>query len=225
MVCRSERSSSEHPGRWSARAVRFRNPAGTFRSHKERLVSVRLRSQSCHSISIRKAAATATVAATALIVPTPKTGHGSSCTPGFTTRASQPSCWSISRAIRRPSVPTSASSCSPRKPSSPRAGKDRQERIGHFVRTALDKIFIGPFRFVKSVFTGSRNIAVAMLPPVPASEAPGRSSAARSRVRVRKQEPATKRVEELGEKAEVRESEAANSRTGATGAKAMPGQG
>jgi hypothetical protein len=77
--------------------------------------------------------------------------------------------------------------------------RKRQERIGYFVRTALDKTFIGPFRFMKSVYTGGRSIAVEMLPPVPARNIRP-VKPARSRVRLEKQEPATKRVKELGEK-------------------------
>lgn len=99
----------------------------------------------------------------------------------------------------------------------------RQERIGHFVRTALDKAFVGPFRFVRSVFTGSRNIAVEMLPPVPARNIRP-VKPARSRVRVTKQEPATKRVEELGDKpkfARAKHEFVASD----TGAEAMPRQG
>ena len=103
--------------------------------------------------------------------------------------------------------------------------KDRQERIGHFVRTALDKIFIGPFRFVKSVYTGGRNIAVEMLPPVPAKPAKAVEPVkrARSRVRVAASEPAAERIRNLGgqpEFAKVKEAFA----TGAADANAVPGQ-
>ena len=57
--------------------------------------------------------------------------------------------------------------------------RDRQERIGHFVRTALDKLFIGPFRFMKMVCTASRNVAVEMLPPMPRTPFAGSDRAAK----------------------------------------------
>ena len=100
--------------------------------------------------------------------------------------------------------------------------RERQERIGHFVRTALDTIFIGPFRFVRSVFTGGRNIAVEMLPPLPAKVVK-LVKPARPRVRTAKSEPAAERIKDLGGKPEFAKAKKEFA-TGTADASAVPGQ-
>jgi hypothetical protein len=100
--------------------------------------------------------------------------------------------------------------------------RERQERIGYFVRTALDRIFIGPIQFVKAVWTGGRNVAVEMLPPVPATTAkPVKRT--RPRVRVIKTEPATERLKGLGDQPEFVRAQKEFA-TGTDGASAVPGQ-